>query len=94
MMQLAPIALEALAGFAVGLLLGLIHFRSLLQVSGDYLQGRAMRAALLQLARMTVLAAALYVMARVGAGCLLGGAAGVLVGRRLVMRRVGKEETP
>jgi F1F0 ATPase subunit 2 len=91
--NILPLALQALAGLAAGLLLGLVHFRSLRRVSNAYVDGHAARAAALQIARMAIMIAVLFALARVGALCLLAGAGGVLLGRRLVMRGM-KEETP
>ena len=77
--------------FAAGLVVGLIHFRSLQQVSEDYLAGHAGRAVALQFLRLAVLAAVLVGLAWLGAGDLLAGTLGVLVARFFVLRRAGRE---
>ncbi|PEQ11595.1 hypothetical protein B2G71_15815 [Novosphingobium sp. PC22D] len=71
--------------------LGYVHFATLHSVSLGYLEGHPVRAVLIQVARMAVMVAVLFVLARLGALYLLCGAAGVLVGRFMVMHRVGRE---
>ena len=78
------------AAFAVGLVLGLIHFRTLRQVSADYLAGYAGRAALLQMIRLAILVAVLFGLALLGAMDLLAGALGVLAARLVVVGRARK----
>lgn len=84
--QLDPIALGAL-GFLVGLLLGLLHFGTLRQVTRLYTTGGAGKALALQLTRLVLLAAVLFGLALLGAVALLAGAVGLLAARWLVIRR-------
>ncbi len=86
--EAAPLAAKALAGAVAGLALGLVHFASLWWNTRLDGQASALRMVAVQLLRLLVLAAGLTGMAMVGAACLLGGAAGVLLARRIVMRRV------
>ncbi|MCB1395878.1 MAG: hypothetical protein H6898_14445 [Rhodobacter sp.] len=76
-------ALAALAGLAAGW----VHFASLAPIARMLTQGR-MLAVALQVARLAVLGLVLWGFARGGALVLVAGAAGILAGRALVMRRV------
>jgi F1F0 ATPase subunit 2 len=82
---LLPVAL------LVGLLLGTLHFTSLLTVAEGYADRRVGRAALLQFLRMAVVIAMLYGLAQTGAGALLAGAFGMLVSRIRVVGRVRRQ---
>jgi len=84
----ATLLLLALIG---GTGLGYLHFSTLHAVSMDYLGGHPVRAVLVQLARMAIMVAALVLLVRLGAFYLLSGAAGVLVGRFMVIHRSGSE---
>lgn len=91
--DISLLVLQAAGGLCVGLALGFIHFRSLYRVSADYLGGRAVRAIALQLARLAILGVVLFLLVKVGALCLLGGAGGMMLARRLVMRGM-RENAP
>lgn len=75
--------LAALAGFAAGWL----HFASLARIAEMIAEGR-LTAILLQLARLVMLGLLLWLCAKGGAAVLLAGAAGVLVARAMVLRRM------
>jgi F1F0 ATPase subunit 2 len=83
------LVLHALLGLAAGAALGLAHFASLAWNTRLYVSGGAARAFAVQLLRLAVLAAALAGLARLGAPPLLAGALGLLLARRLVLRRLG-----
>jgi hypothetical protein len=72
-----------------GVVLGWIHFRSLHTVAERLLEGR-LSAVALQLIRFAVLAAFLFICARLGSVPLLAAAAGVMAGRTIVLRRAGR----
>jgi hypothetical protein len=74
--------LAALAGFAVGWL----HFVSLERVAVMIVQGR-LSAIGLQLARIALLGSLLWLFAKGGGLILIAGAAGIVAGRSLVLRR-------
>lgn len=76
-----------LASLGAGILLGIAYFATLARTVRHFSEGRAVRAAGLQLARFAVLGGTLYAMVRLGALPLLAGGAGILIGRHLVMRR-------
>jgi hypothetical protein len=83
--------LEALrlSGYAAaGFMLGLASFASLKTNATLYLSGGLWRPVALHLARLAALGAVLTLFATQGAGALLAGAAGLLVARHLVVRRV------
>lgn len=73
--------------FAAGLLLGLLHFATLGAAVARYTGGHVAVGLALHVVRMVILVAALYGLARMGAGPLLAGAAGLFVGRAIIMRR-------
>ncbi|MCA8879421.1 MAG: hypothetical protein KDA73_05530 [Rhodobacteraceae bacterium] len=73
-----------------GVALGWLHFRSLRRVAERLVAGEP-AAVLLQITRILMLALFLYLCARLGASTLLAAAAGVYIGRVLVMRRAPKE---
>lgn len=83
---LAP-AIPAAAGLAAGALLGLLFFGSLRWNARLY-GGRVLLALGAQLARFGVLAVALTLLARWGAAPLLAAALGLMLARRVVLRRV------
>ena len=76
--------LAALAGAGIGWL----HFSSLERVAEMIVAGR-LSAIGLQLGRLVLLGGVLWLFAQGGALVLLAGAAGVLAGRAIVMRRAG-----
>ncbi|MGP3698957.1 N-ATPase subunit AtpR [Rhodobacter sp. NSM] len=78
--------LLALAALAAGAMAGWLHFRSLRIVSDRLLRGD-LTAVTLQLARLGLLAGFLVLCSRGGALPLIAGAAGVLAGRAIVLRR-------
>jgi hypothetical protein len=69
-----------------GLALGWLHFRSLRWVAERLAAGQPL-AVLLQIARMLLLALFFYLCAQLGTSTLLLAAAGVLIGRFLVLRQ-------
>jgi F1F0 ATPase subunit 2 len=81
--------LHALLGLAAGMALGLAHFASLAWNTRLYVKGGAARALTVQLLRLALLALAFAWLARSGALPLLAGALGLLLARRLVLRRLG-----
>jgi F1F0 ATPase subunit 2 len=80
---------RALAGFAAGMLLGLIHFSSLWINVRLFTTGGAALALCVQLLRFALLLAVLVALAMAGAVALLFGGLGICVARRVVLRRVG-----
>lgn len=83
---LAIAALAAPAGVAAGWL----HFRSLLRVS-ECLAAGDLKAVVLQVVRFIALGLFFYLCVRMGATALLSAAAGLWVGRSLVLRQARKE---
>ncbi|MBN8186367.1 MAG: N-ATPase subunit AtpR [Salipiger thiooxidans] len=80
--------LQLFAGLAAGLALGLFHFATLHRVTALYVGGgSAPKALALQLGRFALLVAGLVLLALWGATALLAGAAGVMIGRAVVLRR-------
>lgn len=77
------------AGIALvgGAALGLLHFGTLRRTVDAFAGGRTARALLMQLARLGLLAACLFVAARAGALPLLAAALGLLAGRAAIMHR-------
>ena len=79
--------LALVAGALVtGTAAGWLHFASLARIADMILAGH-LRAIALQLLRILLLAAFLWLCTRGGPAVLFAGAAGVLAGRALVMRR-------
>ena len=72
--------------FAVGILLGVVHFGSLWWNARLYTGRGAVLALVLQLVRLGLLVVVLAVLAKLGAGPLLAAAAGLLVARLLLVR--------
>jgi F1F0 ATPase subunit 2 len=75
-------------GLSVGILAGLIHFTGLRWNVRLLTAGAAGSALGVQVVRLGVLAAVFVVLARLGAWALLCGAAGLLLARQCVLRRV------
>lgn len=84
-----PVA-GAVFGLLVGALLGVVHFGSLWWNTRLYTTGGAVAALAIQLGRFAVLALVLAGLALLGALPLLAGAAGLMIARQLVVRRLGK----
>jgi hypothetical protein len=85
---MTAIEMPGLAVYAAGgFILGLASFTALRANAGLYLAGGLWRPIGLHLARLAVLAGALILVARQGAGPLLAAAAGLLVARHLVVHR-------
>ncbi len=81
-------AILALTALALGILVGLWHFHALRRgTEALMLEDSAGRAALLVLARFAVTIGFLVAAALAGAWPLVGGAAGIGIGRALVLRR-------
>lgn len=90
-LSLPPLLLLFL-GLAAGFALGQFHFRSLRRICACYVEGQAVRALLLQLARLVLAGLVLFGLARLGAGPLLAGGAGFFLGRVVIMRGERKVE--
>jgi F1F0 ATPase subunit 2 len=89
---LATAALHALLGAATGGATGYCYFVAL-RWSVDLFERREpAKAALLALFRFAALAAVFVALAKCGAFALLAGLAGLLVARRMVMRRFEEAE--
>jgi F1F0 ATPase subunit 2 len=86
---LLSLIVQFLLGAAVGVAAGFLYFAALRWNVGFIERGAAPRAALLALARFAALAAVLAGLAKLGALALLAGAAGLLVARGRVLRRLG-----
>lgn len=81
---------QALLFSGIGALLGGAHFAGLRWNARRFLAGgMPWRALLLQLARMGITATALLACARIGALPLLAALAGLLLARRIALRKVG-----
>ncbi len=84
------VALQFCAGGMVGAVVGYGYFTALWWNVLLIDRGATGRALLLLAARIAALALTLYVLARLGALSLLAGAGGLLVARRVLVRRIGK----
>ena len=80
-------ALRIVAGFAVGAVLGALHFGSLWWTVSLYGRGAWLAAAGAQLGRFAILGVALFAVAQLGALPLLAAGVGVLAARAVVVRR-------
>nr|WP_255569322.1 ATP synthase subunit I [Neoroseomonas alba] len=76
-------------GLATGAVLGLVHFATLRWTTDLYLGKGIAYGFGLQILRFAVLGLVLFALARLGAAALLSGALGLLVMRRIVLKRVG-----
>lgn len=76
----------ALLAAGTGLGVGWLHFSSLERVARMVLEGR-LAAIGLQIGRLVLLGCLLWLFAKGGALVLIAGAAGIWVGRSLVLRR-------
>lgn len=80
---------KIIAGFAGGYAVGLIHFRTLMKVTHQLVEGQAFRAIGFQLLRFVVLALLLVASAVYGGAAVLAtAAAGILLARRRVLKQV------
>jgi len=77
------------AGLAAGAAAGTLHFGVLDVTVRCFVTGRALRAFVLQAARFALVAAVFYGLARLGAGPLLAGLAGLLAARHAMLRHIG-----
>ncbi|MEZ6002204.1 ATP synthase subunit I [Hyphomonas sp.] len=84
MPDLNSLLLAGLAGLA-GFGAGWLHFASLEWVANRIVEGR-LSAIALQLGRIVLLVGILFLLAKGGALVLLSGAAGILLGRVIVLR--------
>jgi F1F0 ATPase subunit 2 len=75
-------------GLLVGMLAGLIHFTMLRWNVRLLTAGATGKAIALQLARLGALGAIFFLLARMAPWPLLGGAAGLLLARHAVLRRI------
>ena len=88
---LSPLWFVSIAvGLGIGYAAGLLHFRSLKAVARRLASGD-LTAIALQLGRLALLGAVLFVLALYGAQALLAGAAGVLLARRRVLAQAEAE---
>ena len=85
------LAFAAALSTILGSILGLIHFGTLAMVTDRLVEGRMVAAAGLQAVRLVLLVVILVLAARFGALPLLTCLAGILAGRRLVLRRAKPE---
>jgi F1F0 ATPase subunit 2 len=83
------LARDAAIGVTAGWLAGLVHFSSLWWNTRLLVTERAGKALVVQLARLTLAAGTLAVLAWLGAVALLAGALGFLLARQLLLRRFG-----
>jgi F1F0 ATPase subunit 2 len=79
----------ALAGFFAGVLLGVLHFGSLWWNVRLYAGSGSLAAFGVHILRFALTAAGLWGLAKIGAPALLASASGVLVGRGVLLRRLG-----
>ncbi len=86
---LPSLAMQFGAGALGGALLGYVYFRALWWNVALIDRGSTATALFLFLARFALLGAILFFIARFGALPLLAAAAGLLVARRIAMRRFG-----
>lgn len=86
---LPSLALQFVAGALAGAVLGYGYFKALWWNVALIDKGSTTMALLLFVARFTLLAVAFFILARFGALPLLAGAAGLLVVRRMAIRRLG-----
>lgn len=84
------LALQALVGAGVGLAAGFAYFRALWWNVGLFERGATPKALALLLARFAALAGVFIGLAKYGALALLAGAGGLLVARKILVRRLGK----
>ncbi len=87
---LPPLAAQLVIGLAVGVVAGAWHFLSLRWNWPLFTAGKTVAALALQIARIALTCALLFVLVRVGALALLAGMAGVLLTRRIALRRYGR----
>lgn len=83
------LALQFSAGALAGALLGYAYFTALWWNVALIDKGSAATALILFLTRFALLAGAFFDLAKFGALALLAGAAGLLVARRVALRRLG-----
>lgn len=77
-------------GLVTGALLGLVHFGGLWWNTQLYVSGGAIKAFVIQLLRFGILLIGLFILAKMSAVALLSGALGLLLTRRLLIRKLGK----
>lgn len=83
------LAAQFVLGLAAGLVAGAWHFISLRWNWPLFARGKTIAALALQIGRIALTCALLLMLARVGALALLAGMAGVLLARRIALRRYG-----
>lgn len=86
---LPSLAAQFAIGLAAGMLAGAWHFVSLNWNWPLFANGKTAAALALQIARIALTCACLVILARVGALALLAGMVGVLLARRIALRRYG-----
>ncbi len=77
-------------GLAVGALMGAIHFGLLGWNTRLFVNGSALGAAGLQIARLALVGVVFFGLSKVGAGALIAGLAGLLAARHGMLRHSGR----
>jgi len=85
----AGVAVEIAIGLIAGFLTGVLHFASLYWNARLFTSGSAGKAIALQLGRIAVAVAVLFLLARLGIAALVAGAVAFLVARPLMVWRFG-----
>jgi hypothetical protein len=88
--SLPTLTLEIGAGMTVGAIAGYCYFLTLWRNVVELQRRSAARALLMFALRFAALAITLLLLAKLGALPLLSGAAGILIGRQLLTRRLGE----
>jgi hypothetical protein len=87
---LSSLALQACAGAVIGAVAGHGYFTALWWNVLLIDRGATARALLLFATRVALLVLTLFILVRIGALSLLAGAAGLLLARRRLLRRIGR----
>jgi hypothetical protein len=88
--SLPTLTLKIGGGMTVGAIAGYCYFLTLWRNVAELQRCSAARALLMFALRFAALAITLLLLAKLGALPLLSGAAGILIGRQLLTRRLGK----
>lgn len=87
--QVSSIVFACLS-LVAGMCGGAVHFSSLRLNTGLFARGKPLRALAMQLLRFMLLVSLLAGLAKLGPGCLLAGALGLVAVRGPVLRRFGR----
>lgn len=90
--SLSRLACQGAVGLLAGAVAGLGYFAALWWNVGLFTRGGAWRGVLAQLARFAALAFVFVALAKFSAFALLAGALGLLISRRVLLRRFGEVE--